>query len=159
MDPVAAALFAVAACVGGIVAQGCVDYQLAKRYTVPRTVELARVETQKIVAEELAKLKPGAMRGDLDPRDMADRRWILAEEKKIRLAATEAKILAAVTPRLGTKAVTWWNLLPETTRAGALAAGEQWMNVLGPFLSLMPPAAADNDATREHAPRAEMITQ
>lgn len=136
----------------GLVGQGVVDYQLAKRHTIPRLRVLVNEDAAKLLDERLAA-KPGVMANGVDPHDAAARRWEREAERKQRRAATELAIMSELVPRFGDMPVRGlWNFLRPEVRDAVLDAGENWHSLLAPMLTRLKPVSSEKESAPTFLP-------
>lgn len=146
MEPV---LLAVAGFCLGLVGQGLVDYQLAKRHTIPRLRELVKTDAAALLAAELDKRQPGAMRGGVDPVALNERKQQVAEERRLAALKAKVEVKTFIAERFGEERVAQVEaLLGPETMEGIYQAGERWKPILAPMLARMKPLAS-NDAKAE----------
>lgn len=166
MDPLlASTLFGVLL---GLLVQVPSELLVAARFTRPKVaadIAAARAELEKHIDTKLAelkaalpaaldvdalveRLKPGVMRGGVDPVALNERKALLAEDRQAAVARAEVDMRVFLAERLGERGMeVARNVLGEETIAKALATGERWKHTLAPFLNKLPQRAAQSNGT------------
>ncbi|MEA3144087.1 MAG: hypothetical protein QOG31_1411 [Thermoplasmata archaeon] len=141
-------LLTIGAFIIGLFAQCVTDTCIATLHTIPRVNrDIAAAETR-LGARLDALLKPGVMRGGVDPTDAAALRWQKAEEKRLTALATKVEVKTLIAQRFGPDNVARIEaFLGPDTMQGVYESGARWKPILEPFLRTVPHM---NDATKEN---------
>lgn len=123
------------------------DWVIATRKTIPSVRKLVADDARTILAEELAKALPGAMRGGHDPRDLAAIRLEKAEERRAEAARTHVEIKTFLAERFGPERVSYvFDFLGDDLTEQVVSAGKRWRFVLEPLLLKLPARLTDKPA-------------
>lgn len=149
-DPIALLQLAAAGLSLNLVAEFIIAAAWTRRKVREDTLAAVAAAKADLLADLTKLLTPpavGALRGDMDPADLNDRKAAKAAKR----TRTEVAILAELGSRFGpVKSRMVWEWLSEETRARVIAAGDRYNFVLEPLLAKLPPTLhVDNDATKE----------